>query len=126
MPSRASSALQRDEVATAVGTVAVARAATCAASRGCRGMRVAVAIGMRCLVLAALLGCTSTDLRVEPNAIDLDVVLGEPAPGVGLRVFLDDKDVTDEASFALAGRPLGTLAGSRWTSDGRTGGAATI
>jgi len=74
------------------------------------------------------IGCTTgaSGLRVEPAAIDADVDLAQPAPQVDLRVFADDNDVTDEASFALAGKPLGTIAGARWISDGHTGGTAQI
>lgn len=84
----------------------------------------------RSLVLVTAAGCSSTlemtSLRIEPAAIDLDVDLAQPAPGVTLRVFDGTSDVTAVASFSLDGAPLGTLAGGQLTSDGRTGGVATL
>jgi hypothetical protein len=82
-------------------------------------MRLAIACAMA-------IGCTGSALRVEPEVIDVDVDLAQPAPQVELRVFLDDKDVTEEASFAVAGKPLGTMAGAQWISDGHTGGTGSI
>ena len=78
------------------------------------------------LVCLTAIGCTDPELRVEPPALDLDVDLAKPAPSVDLRVFADGEDVTAQATFALAGTPIGTLAGARLASDGRTGGAAAI
>jgi hypothetical protein len=78
------------------------------------------------LACVAMLGCTGTTLRVQPEAIDLDVDLAQLPPRADLRVFADDRDVTDQATFALTGTPIGTLAGAQLISDGFTGGAAAI
>ncbi len=81
-------------------------------------------------------GCSGTidvssSLHVEPETIDLSVDLASPAPAATMQVLLvhDDgteDDVTASASFVLDGAPLGELAGASLTSDGLTGGVATI
>ncbi len=82
---------------------------------------------MKWFACLAVTGCTATldmgQLRVDPPALDLDVVLGEPPPQVALRVYEGIRDVTDTATFAT---PLGTFSGGMFTSDGHSGGAATI
>ena len=70
-------------------------------------------------------------LRVEPEAIDLAVELGRPSPAAPIRAFLVDADgtehdVTAAASFSLDGAPLGGFVGASLTSDGLTGGTATV
>ena len=70
-------------------------------------------------------------LRVEPAAIDLDVDLALPPPTAAIRVFalgLDGReaDVTAAATLRLDGAALGSLGGAGLTSDGVTGGVATI
>ena len=86
-------------------------------------------------VCAVASGCTgvvdSTALRVEPPTIDLTVDLALPAPSAAMQVFVvnadgTEDDVTAGASFALDGAQLGELSGANFTSDGLTGGAATI
>lgn len=81
-------------------------------------------------------GCTgSVDqapiLRVEPAVIDLVVDVALPPPAVALHVLTVgadgvERDVTSAAMFTLDGRNLGAVVGGTLTSDGLTGGAATM
>jgi len=73
----------------------------------------------------------SVTLRVEPTVIDLDVELGHPGAPVALRVFAvnaggSQDEVTDVATVSLDGAPLGVVAAGSFTSDGLTGGTATV
>lgn len=70
-------------------------------------------------------------LRVEPASIELTVDLALPAPAASMQVFVErpnseTEDVTADARFSLEGAPLGALANATLTSDGLTGGAATV
>lgn len=89
------------------------------------------------LVSCVVAGCDASiagvpaSLRVEPAAIDLTVDLALPAPVAPMHVFLTradgtEQDVTAGASFGLDGAPLGVVAGASLTSDGLTGGTATV
>ncbi len=91
-------------------------------------------IGWLCIVIA---GCNAgvsampTSLRIAPEAIDLAVDLALPAPAASVQVFEVDPDgsehdVTADAALGLDGAALGTLAGATLTSDGITGGVATL
>jgi hypothetical protein len=101
-----------------------------------RGTAVAGAGIMRRMGFVLLLatGCTTTldapELRVEPAAVDLDVDLAELPPSIAFRVLAVDgdgeRDVTADATFSLAGRPLGSFTGATLASDGRTGGVASV
>src|SRR5262249_57190900 len=82
------------------------------------------------ILLLSLVGCTESvdalDLRVELAAIDLDVDLALPPPTVRLHVFAGMTELGDAPSFSIEGARLGNFAGATFTSDGATGGAATI
>jgi hypothetical protein len=65
-------------------------------------------------------------LRVEPAEINLDVELGTVAPTVPLHAFSGTREVTTDAQYLLDGAVLGTVSSVGFTSDGRTGGAASI
>lgn len=70
-------------------------------------------------------GLETTTLRVEPEVLDLTVELGKTHP-VAITVLADGLDVTAHATFVLDGAPLGELDERGFTSDGRTGGRATV
>ena len=82
------------------------------------------------LVVLGACGVTNVDatatLRVEPDAVDLDVDLAQPAPTAVVHVYVGDRDVTADAKLVLAGARLGTLFGGVIASDGTTGGEATL
>src|SRR6185312_12309627 len=89
----------------------------------------------RWLVLALASCTTSVDappaaLRVDPPSLDLQVVLGAPPPATAIHVYADslggEREVTDDATLTLVGAPLGALVGGEFSSDGLTGGSATI
>src|SRR5262245_29468858 len=65
-------------------------------------------------------------LTIEPSTIDLVVVLGQPPPTIDLHVRQAGADVTDKATWTLQGAELGGVDAGRFTSDGLTGGTATI
>ena len=83
----------------------------------------------RALAILVMSGCDvgleTTVLRVEPEALDLTVELGRANP-VAITVLADGTDVTSDATFELAGAPLGQLDERGFTSDGRTGGRAVV
>ena len=83
----------------------------------------------RWLVVGAA-GCTAQldgpHLVVDPPAVQFEVDLAQPAPAVTLRILAGEVDVTDGATFALTGAPIGRFVGRQLVSDGRTGGEATI
>ena len=102
-----------------------------AAQRPCAHLRYCRREMMRWLFVGVV-GCAASEatLRIEPAAIDLDVELDSMAY-VNVRVFAmtgsGAVDVTADARLALVdGARLGAVAGTRFTSDGRTGGHATI
>ncbi|HEY5924606.1 MAG TPA: hypothetical protein VIV11_23165 [Kofleriaceae bacterium] len=84
-------------------------------------MRILAGLGL----LAACTVDIGSSLRVEPEFLELSVPLDEHTR-VPLRVFSDDNDVTAEVRLSLDGAPLGTVDPTGFTSDGRTGGTATI
>ncbi len=95
---------------------------------------------MRCTWLVGLVvtGCTTSvagiapvALRVEPTALDLDVDIALLPPTAAVHVFAvesdgGERDVTSEATFAFDGPQLGAIAAGTMTSDGLTGGVATM
>lgn len=83
------------------------------------------------LAVVVATGCTGSvgatpTLRIEPPTIALDVDLARPAPAIDLHVWAGATDVTADATFALAGAPVGAITGGRLASDGATGGVAVI
>lgn len=92
-------------------------------------MRLASVADMRgILVILAVAACDAGEvsaLKVEPARLDLGVQLDAPTP-VTFRVTSGGNDVTADATYAMTGAPLGTVAAGGFHSDGRTGGRATI
>ncbi len=87
------------------------------------------------LVVAATAGCTAepplASLQIDPPAIALTVELGATPPTAAVQVLArsadgDATDVSALATFTLDGAPVGSIAGPQLTSDGLTGGSATL
>jgi hypothetical protein len=91
---------------------------------------------MRRWLVLAIAGCTTSvdappvALRVEPASLDLQVVLGAAPPAAAIHVYATslggEREVTNDATFTLAGPALGSVVDGQFSSDGLTGGAATI
>lgn len=80
------------------------------------------------LISIALVGCTTdlepaAALRVEPATIDLDVDLALAPPSEALHVYTADGDEVESTFETFR---LGTIDNGQLTSDGMTGGAATL
>src|SRR5947207_2080197 len=75
----------------------------------------------RAIALVVLAGCDvghqTTELRAEPEQLDLVVELGATRPEP-LYVTAQGLDVTDAATFSLAGAPLGQVDARGFQSDG--------
>jgi len=88
------------------------------------------------LISITLVGCTTDiaptpTLRVEPEAMDLDVDLAAAPPTGAIHVYASDEDgleyeVTAGTTFTFTGAQLGTVDNAQLTSDGVTGGASIL
>src|SRR5262245_49315312 len=86
---------------------------------------------MRVFLMLAATGCAakldgSAELTAEPAAIEVTIAPGHAAPTVPVHVLDDGVDVTSEASFVLTGAQVGGVVPGLFTSDGKTGGSASI
>lgn len=84
------------------------------------------------LIALGLVGCVSTsepELRIEPLGLELEVGLDAAATLPIRLVVVQDgvaSEVDGDARWTLEGDDLGRVDGDGFTSDGRTGGRATI